>query len=80
MGITVKVMENGRMVLPVAIRRQLGLEKGGTLILEESDHAVTLRTLEQTLDKVRATFAQYADLPGTSVDDFLANRRADSGG
>ena len=28
MGITVKVMENGRMVLPVAIRRQLGLEKG----------------------------------------------------
>ncbi|WP_228244132.1 AbrB/MazE/SpoVT family DNA-binding domain-containing protein [Porphyrobacter sp. GA68] len=79
MGIAVKVMENGRMVLPIAIRRQLGLEKGGTLIIEGGDTEVTLRTLDQTLDKVRTAFAAYADLPGTSVDDFLANRRADSG-
>lgn len=67
------------MVLPIAIRRQLGLEKGGTLIVEGGDTEVTLRTLDQTLDKVRAAFAAYADLPGTSVDHFLANRRADSG-
>jgi|JI7StandDraft_1071085.scaffolds.fasta_scaffold62222_3 AbrB family looped-hinge helix DNA binding protein len=33
MGIKVKVMENGRMVLPAAICKQLGLEKGGTVIL-----------------------------------------------
>lgn len=34
--------------------------------------AETLRSLEQVLDKVKATFAKYADLPGMSVDDFLA--------
>lgn len=41
MGMAVKVMENGRMVLPIAIRRQLGLEKGGTLIIEGGDTEVT---------------------------------------
>lgn len=80
MGIKVKVTENGRMVLPAAVRKQLGLEKGGTVILEVGDEGVTLRSLEQVLDKVKATFAKYADLPGMSVDDFLANRRADNGG
>ena len=79
MGIKVKVTENGRMVLPAAVRKQLGLEKGGTVILEVGDEEVTLRSLEQVLDKVKATLAKYADLPGMSVDDFLANRRADSG-
>lgn len=79
MGVEVRVMENGRMVLPAAIRKRLGLEKGGTVIVEVGDEEVTLRSVEQVLDKVKATFAKYADLPGTSVDDFLANRRAESG-
>lgn len=79
MGVEVRVLENGRMVLPAAIRKRLGLEKGGTVIVDVGDEEVTLRSVEQVLDKVKATFAKYADLPGTSVDDFLANRRADSG-
>jgi AbrB family looped-hinge helix DNA binding protein len=79
MGIKVKVTENGRMVLPAAVRKQLGLEKGGTVIVELGDEEVTLRSVEQVIDKAKAIFAKYADLPGTSVDDFLANRRADSG-
>lgn len=72
MGIKVKVMENGRMVLPAAIRRQLCLEKGGTVILEVGDGKVTLRSLEQVLDKVKATFAKYADLPGMNAHGFLS--------
>lgn len=79
MGVEVRVMENGRMVLPAAIRKRLGLEKGGTVIVDLGDEEVTLRSVEQVLDKVKATFAKYTDLPCTSVDDFLANRRTDSG-
>lgn len=79
MGIKVKVTENGHMVLPAAVLKQLGLEKGGIVILELGDEEVRLRSLKQVLDKVKATFARYADLPGMSVDGFLANRRADSG-
>jgi bifunctional DNA-binding transcriptional regulator/antitoxin component of YhaV-PrlF toxin-antitoxin module len=67
------------LVLPVAVRKQLGLEMGGTVIVEVGEEEVTLRSVEQVLDQVRATFAKYADLPGRSVDDFLANRRLDSG-
>lgn len=49
MGDKVTVTENGRMVLPAAVCKQLGLEKGGTVILEVGDERVTLRSLEQVL-------------------------------
>jgi antitoxin PrlF len=49
------------------------------VIVEVGEEEVILRFVEQVLDKVKATFVKYANLPGTSVNDFLANRRADSG-
>jgi len=49
-------MENGRMVLPASIRKRLGLEKGGTVIVELGEEAeATLRSVEQVLYKVKAT-------------------------
>ena len=40
MGIEIKVAANGRMVLPADVRRRLGLENGGKLILNEGEFAV----------------------------------------
>lgn len=48
------------------------------MILELGEDEMTLRLLEQVLDKVKATFAKYADLLGMSVDDFLTNRPGES--
>lgn len=79
MGVAVRGLEDGRMVLPATIRKRLGLEKGGTVIVEVGDKEVTVRSVDQVLDKVKATFVKYADLLGTSVDDLLANRRPNSG-
>lgn len=33
MGVQIKVAANGRIVLPADVRKQLGLEGGGTLML-----------------------------------------------
>lgn len=72
----VKVAPNGRTSLPVEIRRELGVEKGGDLVLSrEEDGAVTLMTAEAAVRRVqRMARERFGDkLP--SVDDFLAYKR-----
>jgi len=79
MTVQISITPNGRMSLPVGIRKRLGLEEGGSVLIEETADGVILRTVEQAVAKAQAIAKRYARQPGTSVDDFLANRREDSG-
>jgi bifunctional DNA-binding transcriptional regulator/antitoxin component of YhaV-PrlF toxin-antitoxin module len=72
----VRVAANGRLSLPVEVRRQLGVEKGGDLVLSRAeDGAVTLMTAEAAVRRVqRLARERFGDkLP--SVDEFLAYKR-----
>ncbi len=80
MTVHVTIMPNGRMSLPADIRRRLGLSGGGEVVLEEAEDGVILRTLEQTVARAQAIARRYtADDPDSSVDSFLAARRAEWG-
>lgn len=79
MTLQVMITPNGRMSLPAAIRKRLGLEGGGAVLVEETADGVVLRTVEQAVARAQAIAKRYADRPGTSVDDFIASRQADSG-
>jgi hypothetical protein len=57
----------------------LGLAKGGAVFVEETPDGVVLRTAEQIVMHARALAKQYDTMDGGSVDDFLANRVAESG-
>ncbi len=67
------------MSLPVGIRKRLGLEGGGAVLVEETSDGVILRTVDQAVAKAQAIAKRYAQHPEASVDAFLAARRAESG-
>lgn len=74
------VASNGRLVLPAEVRKRLGLLDGGELLMEETWNGLVLRTVAQAVAEAQAIADRYlADRPDVSVEDFLANRRADSG-
>jgi AbrB family looped-hinge helix DNA binding protein len=79
MTLQVNITANGRMSLPVGIRKRLGLEGGGAVLVEETPEGVILRTVDQAVAKAQAIAKRYAQHPDASVDAFLATRRADSG-
>jgi AbrB family looped-hinge helix DNA binding protein len=80
MTIQVNITANGRMSLPADIRKRLGLSAGGALLVEETPDGLILRTLAQSIAHAQALAREYtADKPETSVDAFLASRRAESG-
>ena len=80
MPVKVSVTPNGRMSLPSQILEQLGLADGGTLLIDQTEHGIVLRTVAQSIAHSQALAKGFvAGNPGTSVDAFLAHRREASG-
>ncbi len=79
MGIEINVAANGRMVLPADIRKRMGLENGGKLILNESEFGLQLLSVRQRVAKTQAFYEEASKgKPSFTVDDFLAQKRADA--
>jgi AbrB family looped-hinge helix DNA binding protein len=77
--IQVNITPNGRMSLPAVIRKRLGLESGGAVLIEETADGVILRTVSQAVARAQAIAKKYASHPDASVDAFLASRLSDGG-
>lgn len=52
----VNVLPNGRIVLPIELRRRLGVEKGGQIVAECDGDVVRLSTPDRSLDEAGALF------------------------
>lgn len=75
----ISVQPNGRMFLPAALRRRLGLEEGGHVIAEVEGDTVRLSTPDRDLMEARALFRRHVPEGGPSlVDELIAERRAES--
>ena len=71
---TVKVSRTGRLSLPADVRRQMGLENGGTVVVDASDGEVRLRTVDEIFARARVKAREMLG-KGASVDEFLKSRR-----
>jgi bifunctional DNA-binding transcriptional regulator/antitoxin component of YhaV-PrlF toxin-antitoxin module len=67
------------MSLPIDIRRRLGISKGGSVYVEETEHGVVLRTHSQIIAHAQAMAKKYAHADGASVDDFIGKRSIETG-
>ena len=75
MTVQVNVTPNGRMSLPIDIRRRLGLVGGGAVLVEETDDGVILRTVSQAVARAQAiSRALLEGKPDVTVDAFIAER------
>ncbi|UVO54002.1 AbrB/MazE/SpoVT family DNA-binding domain-containing protein [Sphingomonas sp. SUN039] len=75
MGIELKIAANGRIVIPRDVRRALGVEKGGTLILDNDGSKFSLQSRTQRVTEARAiAAAAFAGYQGDPLDDFLKDR------
>jgi bifunctional DNA-binding transcriptional regulator/antitoxin component of YhaV-PrlF toxin-antitoxin module len=75
-----QVSLSGRLSLPADLRKAVGLEKGGTVILELDGNDIRIRTLSEAVARAQELSKRLlAGKPALSVDDFLAHRRQDWG-
>lgn len=68
----------GRVVIPAAIRKEMGLDGTVDLIFRYEDGILTVETIEDAVDYVQSVVAQYVASDGSLVDDLLAQRRSEA--
>jgi bifunctional DNA-binding transcriptional regulator/antitoxin component of YhaV-PrlF toxin-antitoxin module len=74
-----QVSKSGRLSLPAFFRKAMGLEQGGRVVVELDDAGLRVLTQRQAIERAQAiTKRLLGDKPGTSVDDFIAERRREA--
>ena len=73
----IPVQENGRMVLPAALRRALGVEKGDRVVVLATDDGVELTTAQRARRRAQERFRRLVPEGEDVVDAFLAEKRAE---
>jgi bifunctional DNA-binding transcriptional regulator/antitoxin component of YhaV-PrlF toxin-antitoxin module len=75
---TVKMSSGGRLVIPVEMRRELGLEEGVSVVLKVENAELSVQTVPEALAKAKTLVAKYIT-PGVSlVDALISDRRKEA--
>jgi AbrB family looped-hinge helix DNA binding protein len=72
-------VEGGRLIIPAAFRKEMGLAKGDAVIMEMHGDELRVRPAKSALKRLRETFRGSLPDGVSVVDEFLAERRRDSG-
>jgi AbrB family looped-hinge helix DNA binding protein len=73
--VRLKVNENGRVVIPAAYRKHLGINPGDEVILRLEDDEVRITTIRARIKRAQRHARRYVK-PGVSlVDELIAERR-----
>jgi AbrB family looped-hinge helix DNA binding protein len=73
------VGERGRVVLPSAVRAELGLTPGTRMLLStDADGSLHLRPYRAVADQGRGLLAELAPTGESMVDELLAERRTEA--
>jgi bifunctional DNA-binding transcriptional regulator/antitoxin component of YhaV-PrlF toxin-antitoxin module len=79
MAIVTKISELGKMNIPVQVRRQAGLERGGPVMMTVVDGEIRVRAVRNVLAGLQLEADAVFAGSGETVDGFLAERRAEAG-
>ena len=73
-----KLAPNGRIVIPAAIREQMGFAPGDTLLMDVEDGVLRVESFDARLKRVQDEIAQYARPGILASDELIAERRAEA--
>jgi AbrB family looped-hinge helix DNA binding protein len=69
------INENGRVVIPAAFRRALGLRSGDKIVLRIENNELRITTLRQRLAKAQEIVRRHVPATESLVDELIAERR-----
>jgi len=74
-----KVSEAGRISLPAAFRKAVGLDRGGDVVVELDGSVIRIRPLKEVIGEAQAIARRImGNDPEGSVDAFIAERRREA--
>ena len=72
---SMRVNENGRVVIPASFRKRLGIRAGDEVVLQIQGDELRITTLKHNIERAQRLVRKHVK-PGTSlVDELIAERR-----
>ena len=76
---TIPVGENGRIILPLELRRALGVDKGSRVVIEAQGERLELTTADRLRREAQARYQRlFPDREGGVVEAFLTEKREEA--
>lgn len=69
---------NGRIVIPAAIREEMGFAAGETLLMDVEDSVLRIESYPARIRRIQREFAQYAKPDVLASDELIAERREEA--
>lgn len=74
-----RVSQAGRLGLPAEVRKAVGLDNGGDVVIEVDDGEIRIRTMSQVVARAQAlSKAMLTTGDDIDVDAFVAERHAEA--
>jgi AbrB family looped-hinge helix DNA binding protein len=71
----VRVSQNGRVIIPAAFRKALGIQVGDEVIICVQDGELRITTMQRRIQRAQARARRYIKHGVSLVDELLAERR-----
>ena len=70
-----RVNENGRVVIPAAFRKRLGIRVGDEVVLQIQDDELRITTLKRNNERAQRMVRKHVKEGTSLVDELIAERR-----
>ena len=74
----IELSANGRMVIPAAIRKELGFNPGDTLLMEVEDGVLRVESFDARLSRIQDELVLLVGPERMLSDELIAERRAEA--
>ena len=74
----IKMGTNGRLVVPVSLRKEIGLKDGKTVLVDAVMGELRVRPMEDVVQQAQQRLRKYLGGKKSLSDDLIADRRAEA--
>lgn len=74
----VRIIEGGKFVIPVRMRREMGIATGDTVLVEIEGGELRVRSLPHAIAKAQAILRRHVPEGVSLADELIAERRREA--
>ena len=72
---SMRVNENGRVVIPASFRKRLGIRAGDEVVLQIQGDELRITTLKHNMERAQRLVRKHVKAGTSLVDELIAERR-----
>jgi len=75
---SVKIIDGGKLIIPAAFRRKLGIETGDTVVVELGEDGLHVRSLSSAVRRAQEIVREFVPDEVDLAEELIEDRRAEA--